>query len=70
MPTSIVHVEPNSRGRWIVRQEGDPEPLSEHESASEAERVARDVVRLEDTALVLLHDRYARVHPLDTRVGR
>ena len=68
MPASTIHVEPNSKGRWIVRHEDEPEPLSEHESATDAERVARALAQLEDASFVLLHDRYARTHHL--RVGR
>ena len=59
---STVHVEPNVKGRWIVRHEDELEPLSEHESATEAKRVACELAQLEGASLVLLRDRYARVH--------
>src|SRR5215218_3347193 len=40
MSASTFHVEPNVKGRWIVRHEDELEPRSEHESATEAMRVA------------------------------
>jgi hypothetical protein len=60
MPPSNIHVEPNSKGRWIVRREDAREPLSEHGSATDAERVARALAQLEDASFVVLHDRYTR----------
>jgi hypothetical protein len=66
MSASTVHVEPNVKGRWIVRREDELEPLSEHESATEAKRVAGELARFEGTSLVLLHDRYARIHDVRT----
>ncbi len=62
MPTPTIHVEPNSKGRWVVRHEGEREPLSEHESAADAERLARALAQREDASLVVLHDRYARTY--------
>jgi hypothetical protein len=66
MPASTIHVEPDRKGRWIVRHEDEREPHSEHESATEAERVARALARFDGASLVLLHDRYARIHCLHT----
>lgn len=68
MSGSTVHVQPNPEGRWIVRHEGEREPVSVHASASEAERVASELARSEGASLVLPHDRYARVHRLRTDV--
>ena len=62
MPASTVHVEPDVKGRWIVRHEDELEPLSEHESATEAKRVACELAQLHGASLVLLRDRYSRVH--------
>ena len=64
MSASTVHVEPNPKGRWIVRRYDEREPLSEHESATEAAHIARELAQLEGASLVLLHDRYARIHRL------
>jgi hypothetical protein len=64
MSASTVHVEPNPKVRWIVRRNDELEPLSEHESATEAAHIARELAQLEGASLVLLHDRYARIHRL------
>jgi hypothetical protein len=64
MPPSPIHVEPNSKGRWIVRHEDAREPLSEHGTATDAERVARALAQVEEASFVVLHDRYARIHHL------
>jgi hypothetical protein len=60
-PASIVHIEPNREGRWVVRYGEDYESCSEHNSATEAERAARAQVGGDDGALLLVRDRYARV---------
>jgi hypothetical protein len=70
MSASTVHVEPNPTGRWIVRLDDEREPHSEHESATEAAHIARELAQLEGTSLVLLHDRYARIHCLQGECGR
>lgn len=56
-PPPPVHVLSDPRGRWSIRREGDEQPLSEHGSATEAERAARAIGRQ-----VIVHDRYGRVH--------
>jgi hypothetical protein len=66
MPASTIHVEPNPKGRWIVRHEDERESHSEHESATEAERVARELANVDGASVVLLHDRYSRIHHLRT----
>jgi hypothetical protein len=70
MSASTVHVEPNPKGRWIVRRDDEREPLSEHESATEAAHIARELAQFEGTSLVLLHDRYARIHRLHGECGQ
>jgi hypothetical protein len=62
MPAATIHVEPTATGRWIVRHGNELESLSEHDSATDAQRVACELAHLEGTSAVLLHDRYARVH--------
>ena len=69
MSASTIHVEPNAKGRWIVRYEGEREPLSEHESTTSAERVARTLAQHEQAAFVLVHDRYMRTHRLPIEDG-
>jgi hypothetical protein len=64
MTSSIIHVEPNAAGRWIVRHDDEPQALSEHESATDAERVARALAERDHASFVFLHDRYTRIHRL------
>ncbi len=56
-----VYVEPDRTGRWIVRRAGDEEFLSRHETANDADRAARALVREDTTLRVLLKDRSQRV---------
>ena len=56
-----VYVEPDRTGRWIVRRAGEEEFLSRHETANDADRAARALVREDTTLRVLLKDRYQRV---------
>jgi hypothetical protein len=62
-PSAHVHVEPRPGGRWIVRQEGDEEPLSEHDDAEAATEAAVERAG-EGATKVLVHDLYSRVHPV------
>jgi hypothetical protein len=62
MSASTIHVEPTPAGRWIVRHDDERNALSEHESATAAQRVACDLAQIEGASRVLLHDRYSRVH--------
>jgi hypothetical protein len=64
MSASAVRVEPNATGRWVVRHDDESEPLSEHESATDAERFARTLARRENVSSVVLYDRYGRTHSL------
>ena len=57
-----VFVEPDQTGRWLVRRAGDEEFLSRHETANDADRAARALVREGTSLRVLLRDRYGRVH--------
>jgi hypothetical protein len=54
-----LHVQPHVRGRWTVVDD-DRAVVSDHESATEAERAA--TARAAQTGeTVVLHDRYHRV---------
>lgn len=55
-----LHVEPHN-GTWVVRPENDPRPLSHHADAGAATLAACARVRDDETARVLVHDRYHRV---------
>lgn len=58
MPGHHLEVLPVSRHRWVVRFEGDPAPLSEHPSLSDATVAARSFARR-------FHEPVIRVHELD-----
>ncbi len=62
MSASTIHVEPTPAGRWTVRHDDERNALSEHGSATDAQRVACDLAQIEGASRVLLHDRYSRVH--------
>ena len=54
----LLHVLPHERGSWRVQREGEDRPLSEHDSATAAERSAVAAGARE----VIVHDRYGRLH--------
>jgi hypothetical protein len=56
MPALTIHVEPTAIGRWIVRHDNERESRSEHDSATDAQRVACDLAHIEGASVVLLHD--------------
>ena len=66
MPASTIHIEPGPTGRWAVRRGDEREARSEHESATEAERAARELAADLDGVALVLHDRYSRIHRLRT----
>jgi hypothetical protein len=59
MSQNTIHVEPDHRGSWLVRHEA--ERVSEHQTATDAERAAVQAARRFSATSVLLHDRYRRV---------
>jgi hypothetical protein len=63
-PAPGLHVEPTASGRWVVCYEHHKQPLSDHLAASEAQGSAQRRARTEGIAVVLLHDRYTRVHEI------
>jgi hypothetical protein len=69
MAASTLHVEPNRKGRWIVRRDDERESLSEHETATEAQRTASEIANDEGTSLVLLRDRYGRTHHVRSKAS-
>jgi hypothetical protein len=57
--TSTLHVVADARGRWrVLDDEEESVPLSEHTTATDAERAAWR----HGAASVLVHDRYDRTH--------
>jgi hypothetical protein len=63
MTSPPLHVIPTPLGRWGVHRADDPRPLSEHGSATEAERQARATGAHE----IVVHDRYGRVRDVHGR---
>jgi len=61
-PAPGLHVEPTPSGRWIVDDELDQQPLSDHLTSNEAQAPALRLARTEGIPVVLVHDCYARVH--------
>jgi hypothetical protein len=59
--TMAIHVLPDRRGGWAVREEGTVQPLSVHVSATAAERAARERARAVGASVITVHDVYARV---------
>ena len=64
-PSTPLHVLPDRVGGWRVVREGEDQPLSEHNSETDAEGAAVSEARATDTSEVVVHDRYDRVHPAD-----
>jgi hypothetical protein len=54
--SSTILVEPERTGRWTVRRAGEAEPLSRHDSLTDAARAARPL-----GARIVTRDRYGRV---------
>jgi hypothetical protein len=67
-----LHVIPDERGGWHVRTDGAEPPLSDHTSATAAERAAQRHARTVGAETILIHDRYTRVHaaPVAGRAAR
>jgi hypothetical protein len=57
----LLHVIPDERGRWRIFEEAREAPLSEHDSATEAE--LRAFSHLRDDDEIVVHDRYGRTRP-------
>jgi hypothetical protein len=68
VPAAMIHVEPR-RGAWVVRDDADVDPVSEHGDATAATNAARERARWFGEATVLLHDRYGRVRPVNSSVS-
>jgi hypothetical protein len=61
MAATILHVRVTPRGRWAVQADEYAMAVSEHETAGEAERAAREfAVTQEQETYIVLHDRYMR----------
>ena len=63
VPAATIHIEP-LRGAWVVRDDTEHDPVSEHSDCTAATNAARARAREIEDAEVLLHDRYGRVRPV------
>jgi hypothetical protein len=60
--TPVVHVLPNRTGRWIVQVGDDVATTTEHPTANVAERQARRRAKALGADVILVRDRYQRIH--------
>ena len=63
VPAATIHIEP-LRGAWVVRDDAEHDPVSEHGDCTAATNAARARAREIEDAVILLHDRYGRVRPV------
>jgi hypothetical protein len=57
-----LEIEPLSRHRWVVRYEGDPVPLSEHPTLTEARAEARNWARQFGEPVIHVHELDGEFH--------
>ncbi|MEA2400249.1 MAG: hypothetical protein QOK00_652 [Thermoleophilaceae bacterium] len=57
-----LEVLPLSRHRWVVRYEGDPTPISEHQTQTEAKAAARLHARQFGESLIHVHELDGECH--------
>jgi hypothetical protein len=60
--TPVVHVLPARTGSWIVQVDDDAATMTEHPTANVAERQARRRARALGVDVILVRDRYQRIH--------
>jgi hypothetical protein len=59
---TMLLVKPDARGQWRVLDDSDSTPLSEHTTATEAERAAWQHALDRGAGAVRVYDRYGRTH--------
>jgi hypothetical protein len=57
-----LEILPRSRHRWIVRYEGDPTPLSEHATLTDARAAARNHARQFGEPIIHVHELDGECH--------
>ena len=57
---TLLHVLPDERGNWSLVEDGAEHPVSEHPSATQAERAAWVLAEERGADEILVHDRYHR----------
>lgn len=60
------HVVPNKEGGWHVKAPGSKRSSSRHDTQSDAERRAKEIVRRGGGGEVRIHDRKGRIRDSDT----
>jgi hypothetical protein len=70
VPAYFIHVRCDQTGTWSVEPEDVPAPVSRHMTETDAEREAMAQAAARDGALVMIHDRYARVRVVRPRRAR
>jgi hypothetical protein len=63
-----LHVVADRLGGWHVQREGEARPLSDHDSATDAEQAAVRQANRSGAEAVVVHDRYERTHLAQRRV--
>jgi hypothetical protein len=67
--SDVVHVLAHPRGRWLVRVGDDTATMTEHPTVNLAERQALRRASALGIDVVLVHDRYERVHESRAPLG-
>jgi Uncharacterized protein conserved in bacteria (DUF2188) len=60
--TPVVHILPSRTGRWVVQVGDDAATTTEHPTANVAERQARRRAKALGLDVILVRDRYQRIH--------
>jgi hypothetical protein len=56
-------VVPDDRGNWRIFEDARPEPLSDHNTATDAESSAWAYAKRRGGQEIVVHDRYGRTRP-------
>ena len=68
----VIHVRCTDTGTWTVHPEGEAEPISTHDSETEAEMAACEHAEHHGGGHIVVRDRYRRMHvvPAQDSVSR
>ncbi len=66
MPNNNRHVVPNPRGGWDVKAPGAEHASSHHDTQSQAEQAAKDIVRNQGGGEVRIHRPNGQIRDSDT----
>jgi hypothetical protein len=65
--SETILIEPSRVGLWQVLRDGEKTPISQHDTATDAEREACALARELHCRSVLVRDRYRRVREINVR---